>query len=139
MVNINAHLPPTVAAAFHPPTEGLQHDNVIKPVIPKTEVIASYAKMRDDQQQAQISSQARDIIQENGSQKDEAAEQQESSSGKRRSDFFARRADQLTTEPESSEKQLSEVEDFKLVVSVIQARYKSAVSPVPEPMLSYAV
>ena len=68
MVNINAALPTSIAVPFHPPTEALQHDNLIKPVIPKTEVIASYTKLRDDEDRATFSDQARDIIQDENDQ-----------------------------------------------------------------------
>ncbi len=64
MANINAALPTAIAVPFHPPTEALQHDNLIKPVIPKTEIISSYTKLRDDEDNAQFSTQARHIIQD---------------------------------------------------------------------------
>ncbi|WP_028864689.1 hypothetical protein [Psychromonas aquimarina] len=139
MVNINAHLPPAVAAAFHPPTESLQRDNIIKPVIPKTEIISSYTKLREDESRTQFSDQARGILQNEEEQKTDSDEQQESSPQRRRSQFFARRSELSGYEAENGDGQLTGISDFKLVMSVIQARYKDAVSPLPDPTVSYAI
>lgn len=139
MVNINAHLPPAAAAAFHPPTENLQHDNLIKPVIPKTEMITSYTKMREEESRTQFSAQARDIIQDKSEQGEkEDASQQQASLEQKRSQFFARRKGRRLA-LENSDAHLAAIKDFKQVISVIQARYKSAVYPYPEPTVSYAV
>jgi len=138
MVNINTHLPPAVALPFHTPTEGLQHDNLIKPVIPKTEIIASYTKMRDEQSRAQFSDQARAIIQNEGG-KDAEESHQESSAEQRRAQFFARRKNVSASAAERGESKLVAIKDFRQVISVIQARYKNAVSPWPEPLINYAV
>ena len=138
MVNLNAHLPPAVAVAFHPPTENLQHDNLIKPVIPKTALISSYTKIRDEENRTQFSEQTRDIIQDESKQSEGEASQQESSLEQKRSQFFARRRGRVF-ESESSERHLLRVDDFKQVISVIQTRYKSAVRPLPDPTISYAI
>lgn len=139
MVNINTHLPPAVALSFHPPTEGLQHDNLIKPVIPKTEIISSYTKLRGDQSLTQFSDQMRSIIQDEGGQSADESGHQESSAQQRRSQFFARRKDLLASALACSDAQLAGIKDFKQVISVIQARYKNAVSPLPEPLINYAI
>jgi hypothetical protein len=138
MANINAHLPPAVAAPFHPPTENLQHDNIIKPVIPKTEIISSYTKLRDEENRTQFSAQARDIIQDDEQQTADEAANPESSAEQRRSHFFARRG-RFISQAKSSKAQLDTIEDFKEVISVIEMRYKNAVSPLPEPTVSYAI
>jgi hypothetical protein len=138
MANINAHLPPVIAAPFHPPTENLQHDNRIKPVIPKTEIISSYTKLKDEENRTQFSAQARDIIQDEEKQTADESAHQESSPEQRRSQFFARRR-RFISAAKSSDAKLDAVEDFKEVVSVIQMRYQNAVSPLPEPTVSYAI
>lgn len=136
MANINAALPPAIAVPFHPPTEALQHDNVIKPVIPKTEIIASYSKLREDQERAQISDQARAIIQdENEANGDNAEQQQQQSNAQqRRLRFFAQRSE---LGGDSETKQLQVVTDYQLALSIIQERYNSAVTPIPEPTINY--
>ncbi len=137
MVNINAALPTTIAVPFHPPTEALQHDNLIKPVIPKTEVIASYTKLREDEDNPQFSSQARDIIQDENEQRGRSeSEQQQSAAEQRRLSFFAKRSE-LDSDNES--KALVIVKDFKLAISVIQEKYQRAVSPIPDPSIDYAI
>ena len=139
MVNINAHLPPAVAVPFHPPTESLHSDNLIKPVIPKTALISSYAKIRDNESRTQFSDQARGIIQDKSKQGEGETSQQESSLEQRRALFFARRGGRCVSESESSDAHLVAIKDFKQVISVIQARYKSAVRPLPDPTISYAI
>jgi len=137
MVNINAALPTAIAVPFHPPTEALQHDNLIKPVIPKTEVIASYTKLREDEDNPQFSSQARDIIQDESEQGNRGeSEQQQSAAERRRSNFFAKRSE-LDSENES--KALVIVKDFKLAISVIQEKYNRAVNPMADPIVNYMV
>lgn len=137
MVNINAILPPAIAAPFHPPTENLQRDNLIKPVIPKTDIISSYTKMREDEHNAQFSDQARAIVQDESSSKEQSESQQQSAPDKRRSLFFARRSE--LSQADKGASQLAGIKDFKLVISVIQERYRKAVSPNPEPTVNYAV
>ncbi len=137
MVNINATLPTAIAVPFHPPTEALQHDNLIKPVIPKAEVIASYAKMRENEDNPQFSAQARGIIQDENEQRRQGErEQQQSAAEQRRLNFFSKRSD-LDSENES--KALVIVKDFKLAISVIQEKYRRAVSPIPDPAIDYVI
>ena len=136
MVNINAALPTTIAVPFHPPTEALQHDNLIKPVIPKTEIIASYSKLRGDEDQAQFSHQTRTIIQDENEQSEQSAEQQQQQSNAetRRLKLFSKNSD---TERECEEKALEIIKDFKLALSVIQEKYKLAVTPIADPSVNY--
>ena len=139
MANINAHLPPTIAVPFHPPTENLQYDNLIKPVIPKTEIISSYSKMRNEENRTQFSAQARQIIQDEGKQSMDEAGEQSSSSGQKRFQFFSRRGKDVVFESNNGNTQLGVLDDFKEVISVIQERYQNAVSPFPEPSVSLAI
>lgn len=139
MVNINAYLPSAAAVPFHPPTEALQHDNLIKPIIPKTEIVSSYTKMRDDESRTQFSDQARKIIQDESRQSPDESGHQESSAQQRRDQFFARRKNRLASTSDRGDIQLAVIKDFKQVISVIQARYKNAVRPFPEPHINYAV
>ena len=139
MANINARLPSTLAAPFHPPTENLQHDNSIKQIIPKTEVISSYHKIRDQQGRSQFSTQARDLIQNENKPGADGNSQQESSAQQSRTLFFARRRKELAVKANYVEQQPAGVNDFKEVISVIQGRYHKAVSPWPEPSISFAI
>ena len=139
MANINAHLPSSIAVPFHPPTENLQHDNLIKPIIPKTDIISSYAKFRDEQERPQFSSQSRSILQDEGKKTVNEGASQESSAQQKRSQFFARRRKQFVSESKYETRSLKEVDDFKDVISVIQTRYKNAVSPSPDPAISFAI
>jgi|GEM_PF-2444049 len=139
MANINARLPSNIAAPFHPPTENLQHDNLIKPIIPKTEVISSYHKLRDEQGRSQFSTQARDIIQNESKPRSDEHSQQESSAQQSRTLFFDRRRKKLAAKAHSAEMPLAAINDFQAVVSVIHARYQKAVSPWPEPSISYEI
>lgn len=136
MVNINTALPTVIAPAFHPPTEALHHDNLIKPIIPKTEVIASYAQIREDQEQETFSNQPRSIVQDENGQNSESAEQdqQQSKAEQQRLHFFAKRA---LVEEGNEVKELVIKKDFKLTISVIQQRYNSAVTPIPDPMVDF--
>jgi len=136
MVNINAALPTAIAIPFHPPTEALQHENLIKPVIPKTEIIASYTKLRDDQDRAQVSDQARTIIQDENEHNGDSTEQQQQQSNaeQRRLIFFANRRE---VGAEYEEKALQISNDFQLAVSVIQEKYNNAVTPIPDPTINY--
>jgi hypothetical protein len=136
MANINAALPTAIAIPFHPPTEALQHDNLIKPVIPKTEIIGSYTKLRDDQDRSQVSDQARTILQdENETHSDsEDQQQQQSNAEKRRLNFFANRRE---VGAEYEDKALQINNDFQLALSVIQEKYNNAVTPIPDPTINY--
>lgn len=130
MVNINTALPAAIAVPFHPPTEALQHDNLIKPVIPKTEVIVSYTKLREDEERTPFSKQARDIIQDENETKRKTQEQlMQFKATHRRLNFFAKRAE---IEEENKSKALIIMKDVKLAILVIQEKYKRAVSPIPD-------
>ncbi|MCW8994800.1 MAG: hypothetical protein OQK77_03190 [Psychromonas sp.] len=139
MANINAHLPSAVAAAFHPPTENLQHDNLIKPVIPKTEIIASYSKLRDEEHRSQFSAQAREIVQDKNQQTSDKPAHQNASLEQRRTHFFARRRKSFTSDSDSGDEQAAAIKDFKEIISVIQTHYENAVRPLPTPTILYAV
>ena len=136
MVNINTALPTVIATPFHPPTEALQHDNLIKPIIPRTEVITSYTKLREDEHRAQFSDQTRTIIQDENERSSDSNEQsqQQSKAEQQRLNFFARR---VMLEGDSEVKELVKSNDFKLAISVIQAKYNRAVTPIPEPTIDY--
>ncbi|WP_435236414.1 hypothetical protein ACR30L_02175 [Psychromonas sp. PT13] len=121
MANINAHLPSSIAVAFHPPTENLLHDNLVRPVIPKPEIISSYTKFHEDHEHTQQD------------------EYQESSSDKKRSQFFMARKESLTPESDGQDITLEGKKDFKEVISVIQARYNDSVHPFPNPTISFAI
>lgn len=139
MANINAHLPSAVAVPFHPPTENLQHDNLIKPVIPKTKLVSSYTKLRGDEENSQFSAKARDILQYEAKEDSDEFADQESHSNKKRFQFFLRRGENVAFEADDGNAILGDIEDFKEVVSVIQKHYKVAVSPFPEPTHVYAI
>lgn len=137
MANINAALPTAIAVPFHPATEALQRENLIRPVIPKTDVIASYAKLREDEDNPQFSAQAKEFIQdENGQSKNQDNEQHQFAAQQRRLSFFAKRSE-LGGENES--KALIIMKDFKLSISVIQEKYNRAVSPIADPTIDYAI
>jgi hypothetical protein len=136
MANINAALPTAIAAPFHPATEALQQENLIRPVIPKTEVIGSYAKFREGQDNPQYSSHASTLIQdENKSQNNNNGEHQ-SRARQRRLNFFAKRNEQ---KEEYESKTLEIMSDFKLSISVIQEKYNRAVTPIADPSIDYAI
>lgn len=136
MVNINATLPTAIAVPFQPPTEALHRDNLIKPVIPKTEVIASYTKLREDEKNPQFSSQAREIIQDENKQGNNRENEQQSRAVLRRLNFFAKRS---KTDSENESKALEIIKDPKLTISIIQQRYRSAVNPIVDPTVDYAI
>lgn len=137
MVNINAQLPSAVAIPFHPAAESIHSENANKPVIPKTEIISSYQKLRDEQDRNQLSNDARQIIQDVSEQTSEQPEKQQDSPQHKRTRFFALRG--KLAEVEASHQSLSGITDFSAVLSVIQLRYRSAVSPFPEPQLNQIV
>lgn len=135
MANINAALPTAIAVPFHPPTEALQHDNLIRPVIPKTEIIASYTKLREDEKQAPFFDQVRSIIQdENEQSRDSEQRQQQSMAEQRRLNLFAKRT---TPEGDNESKALQIIKDFKLTLSIIEERYNQAVTPIADPCIDY--
>jgi len=136
MVNINTALPTAIATPFHPATEALHHDNLIKPVIPKTEVIASYTKLREDEKNPSFSSQSREIVQDESKQGNNPENRQLLVARSRRLNFFTKKSGD---DPENESKALVIVKDFKLTISVIQGKYNSAVSPIPEPIVNHAI
>jgi hypothetical protein len=137
MANINAALPTAIAVPFHPATEALQRENLIRPVIPKTEVIASYAKLREDEDNPQFSTQAKEFIQdENDQSQNQDNEQHQFVAQQRRLSFFAKRSEQGGA---SESKALIIMKDFKLSIFVIQEKYNRAVSPIADPTIDYAI
>ena len=131
MVNINAALPSTLAVAFTPATEALHHDNINKAIIPKTEAIAQYTQLREDEGREGFSEQTRHLLQdENQQNNSENEQQQHSSTEQQRLLFFAKRS---LTEEVNEAKELVVVKDFKLTLAVIQERYNNAVTPTPNP------
>lgn len=137
MVNINAQLPSAIAVPFHPAAESIHSENANKPVIPKTEIISSYQKLRDEQDRNPFSSDARQIIQDISEETAEQSEKQQDSPQQKRARFFALKG--KTAEVEASQQSLAGITDFSAVLSVIQLRYRSAVSPFPEPHVSNRV
>ena len=131
MANINAQLPPAATIPFHPATESLQRENVNKPIIPKTEVTSAYQKMREDQERNQFSTQSRVVLQDQSKKNTDQSSQQDSSPQHKRSLFFARKG--ALSNADKGNKTLLNIKDFAVVISVIQARYRSAVSPLPDP------
>jgi len=136
MVNINTALPASIATPFHPPTEALHHDNLIKPVIPQTEIITSYAKMREDEERERFSEQSRHIIQDESESLTDAGEQtqQQTTAKQRRLQFFSKRHQE---ESNNESKALEVDNDFKLAFSVIEDKYMRSVTPIPEPTVDY--
>jgi hypothetical protein len=137
MANINAALPTAIAVPFHPATEALHHENLIRPVIPKPEVITPYAKFREGEDNPQFSAQAREFIQdENRHERSQNNEKNQVTAQQRRLSFFAKRRE---LERESESKALIIIKDFKLSVSVIQEKYNNAVNPISDPTIDYAI
>jgi hypothetical protein len=136
MANINAALPTAIAIPFHPATEALQQENLIKPVIPKTEVIASYAKFREGQENPQYASHSSTLIQDENKPQDNNTSEHQSRSRQRRLNFFAKRNE---TKEEYESKALEIMSDFKLSISVIQEKYNRAVTPIADPSIDYAI
>lgn len=131
MVNINHALPPAIAASFHAPTETLQHDNLQILAIPKTEVISAYAKNNRQTERETLFEQSQDFLQEKTEQEEQ---HQQRRTALQRSHFFAQ---QGIVDKESDSKELVVVRDFKLAMSVIQAKYHNAVTPRPEPSIDF--
>ncbi|WP_413700243.1 hypothetical protein ACLKMH_23945 [Psychromonas sp. KJ10-10] len=88
MANINAALPTAIAVPFHPATEALQQENLIKPVIPKTEVVASYAKLREGEKNPQYSSQSKTLLQDENEQQSNNTSEHQSRAKQRRLNFL---------------------------------------------------
>lgn len=136
MANINAALPTAIAVPFHPATEALQQENLIKPIIPKTEVIASYAKLREGEKNPQYSSQSRALLQDENDQQNDSTNEHQSRAKQRRLNFFAKRSD---NKEEYESKTLEVMTDFKLSITVIQEKYNRAVTPIADPTIDYAI
>tara|TARA_R110001583_G_scaffold143357_2_gene295499 strand:+ start:5005 stop:5415 length:411 start_codon:yes stop_codon:yes gene_type:complete len=136
MANINAALPTAIAVPFHPATEALQQENLIKPVIPKTEVIASYAKFREGEDNPQYSSQSRTYLQGESEKQSNDKNEHQTRAQQRRLNFFAKRSE---TKEQHESKALEIVSDFKLSLTVIQEKYNRAVTPIPDPSIDYAI
>jgi len=138
MVNVNVQLPPVVAAPFPQAAEGLHRENLLQTAIPKTEQAHAYAKIRGEQEREETAYQSREIIQDN---KQGSSQQQEQSthSQQRRNFFFAAKLKLSPHEVEALNVELKGISDFNEVISVIQAKYKNAVSPYPQPSVSYNV
>ncbi|WP_354624611.1 hypothetical protein [Psychromonas sp. MME2] len=139
MANINAQLPQAATISFHPATESLQRENLTRPIIPKTEVTSAYQKMRDEQERNnQFSTQSRTLFQDQKNQNTQHSSQQESSQQNtslqhKRALFFARKG--VLCQSEKGDVSAYEIKDFTAVISVIQARYRCAVNPLPEPVV----
>jgi len=138
MVNVNVQLPPVVVAPFPQAAEGLHRENLLQTAIPKTEQAHAYAKIRGEQEREETAYQSREIIQDN---KQGSSQQQEQSthSQQRRNFFFAAKLKLSPHEVEALNVELKGISDFNEVLSVIQAKYKNAVSPYPQPSVSYNV
>ncbi|RBW44919.1 hypothetical protein DS885_10755 [Psychromonas sp. B3M02] len=140
MVNVNVQLPPVVAAPFPQAAEGLHRENLLQSAIPKTEEAHAYAKIRGEQEREDTAYQSREIIQNNEQGKGSSHQQEQSShSQQRRNFFFAAKLKLLPHEVEALNVELKGITDFNEVISVIQAKYKDAVSPYPQPSVNYNV
>ena len=138
MVNVNVQLPPVVAAPFPQAAEGLHRENLLQTAIPKTEQAHAYAKMRGDQEREETAYQSKEIIQDN--QQGSSQQQEQSTHSQQRRDFFFAAKLKLSPhEVEALNVELKGISDFNEVISVIQAKYKDAVSPYPQPSVSYNV
>lgn len=144
MVNINVQLPPAIAAAFHPPTEGLQSDNLLKPEIPKTELITPYPKERDDPTRKRYTKDEREIFQDENYQanKNNLEEKKEhnkdSSNAQKRFRFFAQKK-LFKKGTITDEIQIISPFDFKIALTVIERKYQNAVRPYPAPKVLVAI
>lgn len=136
MVNVNVQLPPVVAAPFPQATETLQRENALQTAIPKTEQTHAYAKMREQQEREQMAYQSSHII-----QKDTDSPQQQNSGGfkQKRDFFFAKKLKISTSEVSNLVVEPLQKPDYQRVMSVILAKYKGAVSPIPSPSISHNV
>ena len=137
MVNVNVQLPPIVAAPFPQAAETLHRQNQLQTAIPKTEETHAYAKMRSQQEREQVAHQSGQILQKDNS----GSKQQRHSNGfnQRRDFFFSSKLKLSHREMDKVSVQLKGISDYKQVVSVIQAKYNDAVSPIPEPTVNYDI
>lgn len=137
MVNVNIQLPPVISAPFPQASESIQRENQLRPTIPKTVETQSYARLREDQDREQVAHQSSQIVQKDNS---ESAQQQRSKSfSQRREQFFAAKLKISEQELQQLNVELEGISDFKQVLSVIQAKYNNAVSPIPDPEIDYKV
>jgi len=137
MVNVNVQLPPIAAAPFPQAAEGLRQENQLQPAIPKTEKSNAYAKMREHQERENVAHQSSQIIQKesgNGQSKGHS-----SGFNQRREHFFATKLKLAPHEVDQVKVQLTDITDYKEVISAIQQKYSNAVSPFPDPTVSYNV
>ena len=137
MVNVNVQLPPIIAAPFPQASESLHRENLLQTAIPKTEKSHAYAKMREHQERENVAHQSSEIIQKEPSQKQ--SKQSSSRFNRRREHFFAKKLKLSPQELEQVNVQPNFVVDFKEVISVIQKKYIDAVSPFPEPSVTYNI
>ena len=135
MVNINTALPSATAAHFNPGTESLQRDNALRPAIPKTEVISSYAKFKENNEQLASLRDQHIIVQDEHNKKQQGGDKNNSTEEKR-SIFFAKRGElaEVVDAPQIP----SVIEDFKVVLTTIQMRYQNSVTPFPNPSIQLA-
>ena len=136
MANINAALPTAIATPFHPAAEALQQENLIKPVIPKTEVIASYAKFREGQEDPKYDPQTKTLLQDESESQNVFARESQSRAKNRRLNIFSKRSD---NKEEHESKELVKIIDFKLSLTVILEKYNRAVTPIADPIIDYAI
>ncbi len=138
MANINAYLPSAIAIPFHPATEAMQHDNVMRPIIPKTQLISAYTKLRDEQESAHSTPSKQTIVQlEEAKKEDKQLSFEQIKAEKRRVLFFSRR--ERLTEFDKGDKNLDKKYDFKRVRTVILACYHNAVNPYSEATVTHNV
>ncbi len=139
MANINIPLPPAATAIFHPPTESLQQDNIIKPSIPQTNLIESSYHTQKDQSNGKYSSQKETIYQNEGSNEEEKDDTETienkllSLSSKRNFFFLTRNI--LDGAFIEEEKTL----ELDLIAKVIRLKYLRTVTPFIKPALHYFI
>lgn len=138
MVNVNVQLPPVVSAPFPQAAETLQRENQLRPTIPKTEETHAYAKMREQHGKEQIAHQSGVIVQKDASESS-AQQQQSNRFNQRRDHFFATKLKFSEQQAEQLDVQLEGISDYKQVLSVIQAKYNNATSPLPDPLIDYSI
>ena len=136
MVNINATLPTAIATPFHPAAESLHQDNALRPIIPKSEMVAAYAKFKEHDEHAENNRQARDFIQDKNSQQHQKNKKKQDPE-KRRNLFFAKRSGLA----EAIDAAIIEnvIDDFSIVMLSIQMRYKKSVTPFASASIKHAI
>lgn len=136
MVNINATLPTAIAAPFHPAAESLHQDNALRPIIPKSEMISSYAKFKEHDEHSKNDRQTRDFIQDKNNQQHQKNKQRQNPE-KKRNLFFAKRSELA----EAIDVAIIEniIDDFSVVMLSIQMRYKKSVTPFAVASIEHAI